>query len=111
MFVRKKPNKSGVVSIQILEKRSGKSTLLKTVGSSSDPEKIKELFEQGKRLINELCGQSFLNFDIHNEAQLVDLFFNGIRELSLAGPELLLGKLFDEIGFNTIKEFKDTQNI
>ena len=104
MFVRKKPNKSGVVSIQILEKRSGKSTLLKTVGSSSDPEKIKELFEQGKRLINELCGQSFLNFDIHNEAQLVDLFFNGIRELSLAGPELLLGKLFDEIGFNTIKE-------
>ena len=104
MFVRKKPNKSGVVSIQILEKRSGKSTLLKTVGSSSDPEKIKELFEQGKRLINELRGQSFLNFDIHNEAQLVDLFFNGIRELSLAGPELLLGKLFDEIGFNTIKE-------
>lgn len=104
MFVRKKPNKSGVVSIQILEKRSGKSTLLKTVGSSSDPEKIKELFEQGKRLINELRGQCFLNFDIHNEAQLVDLFFNGIRELSLAGPELLLGKLFDEIGFNTIKE-------
>ena len=104
MFVRKKPNKSGVVSIQILEKRSGKSTLLKTVGSSSDPEKIKELFEQGKRLINELRGQSFLNFDIHNEAQLVDLFFSGIRELSLAGPELLLGKLFDEIGFNTIKE-------
>ena len=104
MFVRKKPNKSGVISVQILEKRSGKSTLIKTVGSSSDPEKIAELFEQGKRLINELKGQGIFNFDIHNEAQLVDLFFNGIRELTLAGPELLLGKLFDEIGFDTIKE-------
>jgi transposase len=104
MFVRKKLNKSGVISVQILEKRSGKSTLVKTVGSSSDPEKIISLYEQGKRLINELKGQGILNFDIHNEMQLVDLFFNGIRELSLAGPELLLGKLFDEIGFNTIKE-------
>lgn len=104
MFVRKKRNKSGVISVQILEKRSGKSTLIKTVGSSSDPVKILELFEQGKRLINELKGQGSLNFDTHNEAQLVDLFFNGIRELTLAGPELLLGKLFDEIGFDTIKE-------
>lgn len=104
MFVRKKQNKSGVVSVQILEKRTGKSTLVKTVGSSSDPEEITKLFEQGKILINELKGQGLLNFDIHNEAQLVDLFFNGIRELSLVGPELLLGKLFDEIGFNAIKE-------
>ena len=104
MFVRKKPNKSGVVSVQILEKRSGKSCLVKTVGSSSDPKQIVELLEQGKRLVNDLKGQTNLNFDIRNEEQLVDLFFNGIRELSLAGPELLLGKLFDQIGFNAIKE-------
>jgi len=104
MFVRKKLNKSGVVSIQILEKRSGKSNLVKTVGSSSDPNEIAELFEKGKRLINEIKGQVILNFDVDREKQLVDLFFKGIRELSLAGPELLLGKLFDEIGFNAIKE-------
>lgn len=35
---------------------------------------------------------------------MVNLFFNGIRKLSLVGPELLLGKLFDEIGFNSIKD-------
>ena len=34
----------------------------------------------------------------------MDLFFNGIRELRLVGPELLLGKLFDEIGFNAIQD-------
>jgi hypothetical protein len=104
MFVRKKPNKSGVISIQIIEKRSGKSTLLKTVGSSSDGKEVAELFEKGKRLIQEIKGQTSLHFDKHNEEQLVDLFFNGIRELSLVGPELVLGKLFDEIGFNAIKD-------
>jgi len=104
MFVRKKLNKSGVVSVQIIEKRSGKSKLVKTVGSSSEPKRVAVLLETGKRLITEIKGQSSFHFDIKQEQQLVDLFFNGIRALSLAGPELLLGKLFDEIGFNAIKD-------
>jgi hypothetical protein len=89
MFVRKKTNTSGVISIQIIEKRSGKSTLLKTVGSSSDPQQVSELFEKGKRLIQEIKGQTSLHFDKHNEEQLVDLFFNGIRALSLVGSNWL----------------------
>lgn len=104
MFVRKKHNKSGVISIQILEKVAGKSTLVKTVGSSSNLEEVEELFKQGKQLIPELKGQTSFYFDKANEAHLVDLFFNGIRELNLVGPELLLGKLFDNIGFNAIKD-------
>jgi transposase len=104
MFVRKKANKSGVIGIQIIEKRLGKSTLLKTVGSSSDLNQVAALFEKGQQLIQEIKGQTSLYFDKNNEEQLVDLFFNGIRELSLVGPELLLGKLFDEIGFNAIKD-------
>ena len=104
MFVRKKLNKSGIVSIQILEKVAGKSILVKTVGSSSDPDEIEALFKKGKQLIPALKGQTSFYFDKDNEEQLVNLFFNGIRELSLVGPELLLGKLFDEIGFNAIKD-------
>ena len=104
MFVRKKLNKSGIVSVQIIEKRLGKSVLIKTVGSSSDPKEIARLFETGKQFINDIKGQLSFHFDIHNEKQLVDLFFNGVRGLNLAGPELLLGKLFDEIGFNAIKD-------
>lgn len=104
MFVRKKPNKSGIVSIQIIEKHLGKSVLVKTVGSSSDAKEVAEMVESGKRLINEMKGQPSFHFEIQQEQQLVDLFFNGIKALSLAGPELLLGKLFDEIGFNSIKD-------
>lgn len=35
MFVRKKKNKSGVISIQVIEKSKGKYKVLKTIGSSS----------------------------------------------------------------------------
>jgi transposase len=104
MFVRKKVNKSGVVSVQIIDKRLGKSVLLKTIGSSADTQQVESLLREGKQFIQQLKGQSSLYFDKQNEAQLVNLFFNGIRKLSLAGPELLLGKIFDEIGFNAIKE-------
>jgi transposase len=104
MFVRKKLNKSGVISVQILDKVSGKSTLVKTIGSSSDPIEITALVIKGKQFIDTLKKQPSFYFDKNNESQLVDLFFNGIKELSLVGPELLLGKLFDEIGFNAIKD-------
>ena len=104
MFVRKKINKSGIVSIQIIEKVSGKSTLVKTVGSSADPIEITSLVIKGNQFIETLKRQTSFYFDKDNEEQLVDLFFNGIKELSLVGPELLLGKLFDEIGFNAIKD-------
>lgn len=104
MFVRKKLNKSKVVSIQIIDKSSGRYRLIKTVGSSADPATIDSLFIQARQLIPALKGQGVLNFEIANEQMLMDLFFNGIDEIQLAGPELVLGKLFDEIGFNKIKE-------
>lgn len=104
MFVRKKPNKSGVISIQIIDKSHGRYQLIKTVGSSADAATIDSLFTQAKQMIPVLQGQGVLNFEAANEQILMDLFFNGIDEIQLAGPELVLGKIFDEIGFNKIKE-------
>ena len=76
MFVRKKVNKSGVISVQVIEKRLGKSILLKTVGSSSGLKEITSLVAAGKRFIAERTGQISFHFDKHNEAQLVDLQAN-----------------------------------
>lgn len=104
MFVRKKPNKSGVVSIQIIDKSGGKYRVVKTVGSSGNPVVIDALYKEARQLIPALTGQQALNFDVQQEKRLIDLFYNSITEIRLAGPELLLGKLFDEIGFNKIKE-------
>jgi transposase len=104
MFVRKKPNKSGVVSIQIIDKSSGTYEVIRTVGSSADADTIDRLYRQAKREINEITGQQQLDFHKNKEKELVELFFHHIEAIQLAGPELLLGKLFDEIGFNVIKE-------
>lgn len=104
MFIRKKPNKSGVISIQIVDKSHRKYKVVTTIGSSSDPAQIEELITKAKRTLAELIGQTLLNFDAPREKELVDLFFRGIKEVRLVGPELLLGKLFDRIGFNKIKD-------
>lgn len=104
MFIRKKTNKSGVISVQIIDKSSGKYRMVKTVGSSDKPEEIASLLLQGREMLSVLQRQGSFNFDITEERKLVDLFFKGIDELRLVGPELLLGKLFDQIGFNQIKD-------
>lgn len=104
MFVRKKPNKSGLVSIQIIDKSSGKYVVRQTVGSSSDPTEITFLIKKAKQQILTLSKQSTLPFDKVAELEFVDIFVNHLDSFSLIGPELLLGRIYDEIGFNVIKD-------
>lgn len=108
MFVRKKKNKSGLISIQVIEKRNGKSVLVKTIGSSSLPNEIDRLFEEGRLFIRQYGGQQELCFE-EDEQVMVERYFSSLQSFRLVGPELLLGKIFDEIGFNRIKDtlFRD----
>ena len=48
MFVRKKNNKSGTVSIQIIDKSSGKYKIVKTVGTIVKIDNITWLHIKGK---------------------------------------------------------------
>lgn len=106
MFVRKKKNKSGSISVQIIQKRQGKYRVVRTIGSSTDPKEIDKLYQQAKKSIPHLFNQTTL-FE-------PPLWFPGVSELNnddirVAGPELVFGKIFDSIGFNQIPEtlFRD----
>lgn len=77
---------------------------MQTIGSSIDRAKIAVLYSKAEQFIRNVSGQSALNFEIQKEKELIDLFFGGLDEIRLVGPELLLGKLFDQIGFNEIKD-------
>ena len=101
MFVRKKNNKSGLVSIQIIDKSSGKYKVLKTIGSSKEPLAIEKLAEQGQEWIDNYLG--ILEFDFDN-IEATEQFIGNIEQITIAGTELLLGRIFDEIGFNKIEE-------
>ncbi len=101
MFVRRKQNKSGVVSVQIIDKSSGRYKVLKTIGSSSDSQSIEKLLRQGEAWIKEQRG---LEIDFDRIDDLFDQFIGGIKQINVVGPELLLGRIFDDIGFNKIKD-------
>ncbi|MBK7377530.1 MAG: IS1634 family transposase [Ignavibacteriales bacterium] len=104
MFVRKKKNKSGSISIQIIDKNSGGYKVIQTVGCSDEMKIVEQLYIKAKQQIKTIGGQQQFNFEVTKEKDLVDIFFNSIDDFKLVGPELLLGKIFDQIGFNKIKD-------
>ena len=104
MFIRQKRNNSKSISIQIIDKSSGKYKVLKTIGSSKDSKVIEQLIKQAQLEIDNIQGQQRINFNSEKEKDLLDIFFHSIEGLKLLGPELLLGKLFDQIGFNSLKD-------
>jgi hypothetical protein len=56
MFIRKKHNPSGVISIQIIDKSRGKYKVIKTIGSSSEASTIEALYKEGKQWISNHLG-------------------------------------------------------
>lgn len=104
MFVRCKSNKSGSVSVQIIDKSSGKYVLHQTVGSSNDPIEIDYLVSKARELIKTIGGQNLIPFNKKEELAFVDTFVNSLDTMQLVGPELLLGGIFNQIGFNAIED-------
>ncbi len=51
MFVRRKPNKSGLVSIQVIDNTSGRYRVVKTIGSSKDSNEIERLELEAKQFV------------------------------------------------------------
>lgn len=110
MFVRQKRNKSGRISVQVIDKSAG-YRVVKTMGVAGDPDEIARLEELGKAFIARQSGQySLFPEDEHDNAVVLD-FVRTLRNASIRtmGPELVFGRLFDEIGFDAIPEplFRD----
>lgn len=100
MFIRKKKNKSGVISVQVIDKSSGRYKVLKTIGSSSHLQEIEKLYQQAQDFIKSRKGLHELDFSGYTSfyQQVLD----SITSHKLVGINLVLGKIFDQIGFNQI---------
>ena len=68
MFVRKKKNRSGTVSVVVADKSSGKFKELKTIGVSSDPDEIARLEVKARQWIEGYSGQQTFDFDESTQA-------------------------------------------
>jgi hypothetical protein len=111
MFVREKRNQSGSTSVQVISKSGGRYRVVKTVGVARDDQEIARLVEVGKLYVQRHGGhRSLFPEEEHDNAVVLD-FVQTLQNASIrtVGPELVFGRLFDEIGFNAIPEklFRD----
>ena len=106
MFVRKKRNKSGSISVQVINKDNGYKVVA-TIGASHDANEIERLVIRGRQFIKPLQPpQPYLFPNVSHEDQVINAFVDSLSssQIHTIGPELIFGTLFDRIGFNAIPD-------
>lgn len=107
MFVRQLKHKNGKVYVQVVDKSTGRYRVIKSFGSPSKRSTIEELTKKANQWIKAESGLIEIDFD--DEFTTYNNLLNNITSHKLAGIDLVLGRIFDEIGFNQIEDplFKD----
>lgn len=104
MYVRKKKNKSGIISVQVIDTSGSIDRLVKTIGHSGDHAEVLNLLRQAHQFIAEYTHQKEFVFNTLSKDNFLTTLKAGLKKVQVIGPELILGKLFDEIGFNQITD-------
>lgn len=108
MFVRKKKNRSGTVSVIVVDKHGGKFKELHTVGIGNSTEEVDDLCRKGRIWIKEHLGIQELDFEGSDrkaeEMQSAERFLGNVDAVLLNGAKLILDKVYDAIGFNRIPD-------
>jgi transposase len=102
MFIRKKNNPNGSITIQVIDKSSGSYRVVQNFGVAKTIEQQENKVQQASLWIKQKTGIKDLDF--FEEDKQVELFLASIQSLKRQGVELVLGKIFDEIGFNQITD-------
>lgn len=104
MFIRKLKNRSGSLSVQVIQKINGRNKLLKSVGCATTQHELENLILLARQEIKILQSQPQL---LISEGDLaVEEAFSRLSNahIQTLGPELISGRIFDSIGFGAIKE-------
>ncbi len=107
MFVRKKINKSGLISVQIIDKSSGSYKVVKTIGSSYDDQIVTSLVRTGHDWIRTQQGLVDV-FDLYSQEQeeleLTEHLLSKIENVLINGTQLILDKVYRSIGFDAVND-------
>jgi hypothetical protein len=102
MFVRRKKNASGKVSVQLIEKVGRTNRLVETLGCSKDPVEVDRLAALGRDKIRIKHAQ--LAMDFNGSEVRIAQFLQSIHHIESSGIEELVGKAFDSIGFHELQD-------
>lgn len=104
MFIRKNKNRSGSVSIQIISKEAGRYKVIGTIGSGKTQEEIAKLYLEAQLRLHQKQFPNQPSLFVYPDEIRIRNFVENLsnRQIHTIGPELIFGRLFDKIGFNTI---------
>lgn len=106
MFVRKRINRSGSISVVVIDKANGKYTEIKKFGVAKSEEEADELFKKAHSWIRSYGGQ--LEFDFDNvrgkEMEETARVVENMDTVLINGTQLLLNRIYDRIGFGRIPD-------
>ena len=112
MFIKRKKNRSGTVSIVVAEKISGYYKELTTIGIARHQEEIDSLIAKGRKWIDAEQERRHPRLDLFGEerkkceAELLNAeqMLSCITNISINGADLILDRVFDSVGFNRIDD-------
>ena len=94
MFLRRKKNKSGSVSVQIISKSRGRYRVIQTIGCGRTDQEIERLWLLGKQEMDRISGQSGLF--VSQVDTVVESIIDRLDNTSIktVGPELIFGSIY-----------------
>lgn len=107
MYVRRLKSKNGKTYIQVVDKSSGRYKVIKSFGGVSTKLDEEELVNKAGDWIKEKSG--LVELDFSDIDSVFESFMDSITSMKRVGYDLLLGRIFDEIGFNKVEDdlFRD----
>jgi transposase len=102
VFIRKLRSKSGKIYIQAVDKSTGRYKVLKSFGGSSVESELSALVYEAQQWVSKHTGTS--EFDFLKSDALIEQLFDSITSVKKVGYDLLLGRIFDDIGFGKVKD-------
>ena len=106
MFVRRKKNRSGTTTIVVVSKRHGRFEEVKNFGTAKADVDVAKLYSDAQRWLATNGGQQSIDFENLKGRGIeeTERFFGNIDSVLLNGTQLLLGQVYDSIGFNRIDD-------
>ena len=102
MFIRKLKSPNGRTYVQVVDKSRGIYRVQKSFGSYTSNAEEQILLTQAQQWIK--ARQGIRELDFSNSEEYLEKFFESITSMKRVGYDLLLGRIFDEIGYGRIKD-------
>ena len=92
MFIRRKPNKSGTFSIEVISKRGGKNLVVRRFGSSRDEAELRSFERKAQQWIDDQRGPR-LPFSWEKDDVISDFMSTlSNSQVRVYGPELVTAR-------------------